>query len=169
MAEEHHIANLDPSAFFTLHDFDNDGFWSGDEIRRTYGLNDESSKDVEEARKANVVKVVQEMFDKNGDGLITREEWIEGWMKEGKRLPDFGVGAAIGYCYAYADTIVDTDMVAMERNSDHDAKEVEDNTDGHIRLHCLFYCLEYLLLRGGLLQGVEGMVFAFVLALLVAD
>ena len=33
-----------------------------------------------------------ELFDKDGDGTISRDEWMNGWMKEGKRLPDFGVG-----------------------------------------------------------------------------
>lgn len=32
-----------------------------------------------------------EIFDKNGDGQISREEWMDGWVKEGKRLPDFEV------------------------------------------------------------------------------
>lgn len=92
MAEEHHIANLDPSAFFTLHDYDSSGQWSPDEIRQTYGLDDESAKDVPVEKKTNAVQEVIGMFDKDGDGAISREEWMTGWVKEGKRLPDFGVG-----------------------------------------------------------------------------
>lgn len=95
MAEEHHIANLDPSAFFTLHDYDSSGQWSPDEIRRTYGFDDESAKDVPLEKKTNAVQEVIGMFDKDGDGGISREEWMDGWVKEGKRLPDFGVGCHI--------------------------------------------------------------------------
>lgn len=91
MAEEHHIANLDPSAFFTLHDYDSSGHWSADEIRRTYGLDDESAKDVPMEKKSNAVQEVIGMFDRDGDGGISREEWMDGWVKDGKRLPDFGV------------------------------------------------------------------------------
>ena len=90
--EEHHIANLDPSAFFSLHDFNNDGIWTSEEIRRTYGLDDESVKDIDEGRKGDIVQIAQGIFDRNEDGVITREEWMDGWVKEGKRLPDFGVG-----------------------------------------------------------------------------
>lgn len=95
MAEEHHIANLDPSAFFTMHDYDASGSWTGDEIRRTYGLDDGSAKDVDELKKKHIVKVVTETFDRDGDGVVSREEWVNGWVKEGKRLPDFGVGITI--------------------------------------------------------------------------
>ncbi|MCJ1451597.1 hypothetical protein MMC28_001937 [Mycoblastus sanguinarius] len=92
MAEEHHIANLDPSAFFTLHDYDSSGTWTAEEIRRTYGLDDESTREIDQGKKEDVTKVVVELFDKDGDGTISRDEWMNGWMKEGKRLPDFGVG-----------------------------------------------------------------------------
>ena len=92
MAEEHHIANLDPSAFFALHDYDSSGHWSPDEIRRTYGLDDESAKDVPQERKSSAVQEVVQLFDKDGDGAISRDEWMDGWVKEGKRLPDLGVG-----------------------------------------------------------------------------
>ena len=91
MVEEHHIANIDPSAFFTLHDYDSSGHWSPDEIRRTYGFDDESAKDVPLEKKTNAVQEVIGMFDRDGDGGISREEWMDGWVKEGKRLPDFGV------------------------------------------------------------------------------
>lgn len=95
MAEEHHIANLDPSAFFTLHDYDSSGQWSPEDIRRTYGLDDESAKDVPLEKKANAVNEVVGMFDRDGDGAISREEWMDGWVKDGKRLPDFGVSCHI--------------------------------------------------------------------------
>lgn len=83
---------MDPASFFTLHDYDNSGSWMVADIRRTYGLDDESAKDIVEEKKADVVKGVLELFDKNGDGVVERGEWMNGWVKEGKRLPDFGVG-----------------------------------------------------------------------------
>lgn len=92
MISEHHISNFDPGAFFTLHDFDSSLTWTADEIRRMYGLDDESSmKDVEEAKKAEVVRSTIEKFDQDGDGAIGRREWMEGW-RAGKRLQDFGLG-----------------------------------------------------------------------------
>lgn len=45
MAEEHHLSNFDAPSFFTLHDFNSDGSWTPDEVRRMYGLDDESLKD----------------------------------------------------------------------------------------------------------------------------
>lgn len=92
MISEHHISNFDPGAFFTLHDFDSSLTWTADEIRRMYGLDDESSmKGVDEAKKAEVVHSTIEKFDMDGDGAIGRGEWMEGW-RAGKRLEDFGLG-----------------------------------------------------------------------------
>lgn len=45
MIEEHHVSNFDAPSFFTLHDFNGDGSWTGEEVRRFYGLDDESLKD----------------------------------------------------------------------------------------------------------------------------
>lgn len=39
------MSSFDSSSFFTLHDFNGDGVWTGDEVRRFYGLDDESLKD----------------------------------------------------------------------------------------------------------------------------
>lgn len=91
MAEEHHISNFDPGAFFTLHDFDSSLTWSADEIRRLYGLDDESTKNVDEGKKAEVVRKTLETFDRDNDGLVERDEWLQGW-RAGKRLEDFGLG-----------------------------------------------------------------------------
>lgn len=91
MAEEHHIANMDPPSFFSLHDYDYNGVWTRDEIRRTYGLDDESAKNIDSAKKDSVVDTVMSIFDKSGDGTIDRDEFLDGWWQDGKRLPDFGV------------------------------------------------------------------------------
>ena len=140
MAEEHHIANLDPSAFFTLHDFDNDGSWTGEEIRRTYGLDDESAKDIDESKKADVVRTVKELFDKDGDGVISREEWMDRWVKDGKRLPDFGVGIG-SYC------------TRLDMRGYGDRAGAEG-----------FPWSEYLLLQGGWRAVMDTIVYATLLA-----
>lgn len=93
--EEHHISNLDPGAFFSLHDYDYSATWTPEEIRRTYGLNDESTKDVSEEKREQVVKGVMDLFDEDQDGAISREEWLHAWTA-GRRLPDFGV------CFPFA-------------------------------------------------------------------
>jgi hypothetical protein len=46
MAEEHHLAGFDTPSFFTLHDFNSDGFWTPEEVRRMYGMDDESLKHI---------------------------------------------------------------------------------------------------------------------------
>lgn len=90
MIEEHHISNFDPGAFFSLHDYDSSTAWTPGEILRTYGLDDASSKDVSESKRQEVVRGVLDLFDQNGDGIISRDEWVVRWGRGG-RLPDFGV------------------------------------------------------------------------------
>ena len=51
MAEEHHLTGFDAPSFFTLHDFNSDGSWTPDEVRRMYGLDDETLKDTAPAVK----------------------------------------------------------------------------------------------------------------------
>lgn len=62
------------------------------EIRRTYGLDDESAKDVAESKKEEVVRVTLEEWDENHDGLIDWGEFVYGWRDKGKRMRDFGTG-----------------------------------------------------------------------------
>ncbi|KAI9809965.1 MAG: hypothetical protein M1825_000398 [Sarcosagium campestre] len=91
MAEEHHISNFDPGAFFSLHDFDNSESWTSDEILRTYGLEDPSMAHVSEARRHEVVIEVLKLLDKNHNGIVERDEWMD-FCKSGGHLPDFGLG-----------------------------------------------------------------------------
>jgi len=93
LTEEHHISNFDAGAFFSLHDYDSSGGWTADDVSRTYGLDDESMKDVSAEKRREVVDDVMRRFDKDGDGVVSRGEWLEGW-RGGERLQDFGVGDA---------------------------------------------------------------------------
>ncbi|KAL8702247.1 MAG: hypothetical protein Q9201_004509 [Fulgogasparrea decipioides] len=132
MAEEHHISNFDPGAFFTLHDFDSSLSWTADEIRRMYGLDDESMKGVDESKKAEVVRKTLEVFDRDVDGVIEKEEWMNGW-RGGKRLEDFGLGPG-----HHGDDEYEYEIHHFEKFHDENTKE-EDLTHPedieHFRKH----------------------------------
>lgn len=89
--EEHHIGSFDAPSFFTLHDYDSSGAWTPDEVRKTYGLDDESNSRASEARKQEAVITVFKLFDPHDTGYITRDEWLKA-IAAGKRLPDLGFG-----------------------------------------------------------------------------
>lgn len=91
MAEEHHITSFDSGTFFTLHDYDSTGKWSAEDVRKTYGLLDESAATIPQTKKDDVVRIVFQMYDKDGDGFITKDEYLEG-INSGLKLPDFGTG-----------------------------------------------------------------------------
>lgn len=91
MAEEHHADDFDAGSFFALHDYNSDGQWEPDEILRTYGLFDESNKQVTEDRKKEIVREVLRLADNNKDGVISKDEF-DIFMIEGGTLPDFGTG-----------------------------------------------------------------------------
>ncbi|KAA8652510.1 hypothetical protein EYZ11_007680 [Aspergillus tanneri] len=91
MQEEHHVDNFDASSFFILHDYDDSGTWTADEIRKTYGLDDESNAGVSEERKQQAVQEVFALFDPANTGVITSDSWMQ-ILSKGTRLPDFGFG-----------------------------------------------------------------------------
>ncbi|KAL2116493.1 hypothetical protein VTJ04DRAFT_8661 [Mycothermus thermophilus] len=92
MAEEHHLDQFDAASFFALHDFNGDGNWDAEEIQRTYGLMDPSNAHVPDDRKAIVSRHVMTLIDSNGDGLVTRDEFVHFIDVEHKTLPDMGTG-----------------------------------------------------------------------------
>ncbi|KAK5044406.1 hypothetical protein LTR84_011278 [Exophiala bonariae] len=91
LQEEHHISNFDAPSFFSLHDFNNDGAWTPDEVRRIYGLDDESLQTTPAETKDRVVLDVFKIFDPTGTGLITRAAWVDA-SRAGKKLPDSKLG-----------------------------------------------------------------------------
>ncbi|KAH7320973.1 putative calcium ion binding protein [Stachybotrys elegans] len=91
MAEEHHMAYWDNDSFFALHDYNSDGNWQRDEIMRTYGLRDESNKNMAQTEKDRIINHLINIMDLNGDGVVSRNEWTD-FVSEGKTLPDMGTG-----------------------------------------------------------------------------
>lgn len=89
--EEHHIAGWDANSFFALHDYDSNGRWEGSEMQRTYGLMDVSNKELLQSRKDEVLKILLDLLDQDGDFSVTLEEW-NNFIAQGKTLPDLGTG-----------------------------------------------------------------------------
>ncbi|RDW66092.1 hypothetical protein BP6252_09727 [Coleophoma cylindrospora] len=88
---EHHIANFDPGAFFTIHDYDGSGDWDMSELLKTYGMEDQTAKDVTQQKKDDMKRVLLDMLDKDHDGRISKDEWM-GFCANKGVLPDFGTG-----------------------------------------------------------------------------
>ncbi|KAH0013373.1 putative secretory pathway protein, partial [Aureobasidium melanogenum] len=91
MAEEHHINSFDAGSFFNLHDYDSSGTWTPDDIRKTYGLKDESTKDLPDEKKEEVVRKILDLFDKDKSGSVSYAEFLIA-DAHGIKLPDFGYG-----------------------------------------------------------------------------
>lgn len=91
MQEEHHIYNFDAGAFFHLHDFDNSGTWTRDEVLRTYGLEQPDSTETEET-KEHVWKTVSELIGAGSKGITMHD--FQAFVNSGNTLPDFDVGFA---------------------------------------------------------------------------
>jgi len=56
----------------------------------TYGLKDESTKDVSEQKKAEVVAAIMRLIDYDNNGRISKAEFLR-FTDGGGELPDFGV------------------------------------------------------------------------------
>jgi Ca2+-binding EF-hand superfamily protein len=89
--EEHHIDYFDASSFFVLHDYDSSGAWTPDEVKKTYGMEDESNAALTEEQKQEALREVFSLFDPANTGFISRDNWMR-LIADGVRLPDFGFG-----------------------------------------------------------------------------
>jgi hypothetical protein len=74
-----------------LHDYNSDGQWQPDEILRTYGLMDESNKDLPLSRRDEIIDQILTLLDENDDGEVSAAE-LRAFMDAGKTLPDVGTG-----------------------------------------------------------------------------
>jgi hypothetical protein len=85
------MAGWDPRSFFTLHDFNSDGIWQGEEILRTYGLYDDSNKHITPERRGQILDELMSLMDTDGDRAVSAEEFVL-FIVSGKTLPDMGTG-----------------------------------------------------------------------------
>ena len=76
-----------------MHDYDSSGGWTPDEVRRTYGLEDESNKGISAEKREEVTRETFRVFDVDKNGIIEQEEFESGW-EEGRRLRDFEVSVS---------------------------------------------------------------------------
>ncbi|KZZ89527.1 EF hand domain containing protein [Ascosphaera apis ARSEF 7405] len=130
--KEHHIGNFDPSSFFYLHDYDNSGAWTTDEVRRTYGMDDSSNSGVSEDRKQQALREIFAVFDPWRTGSITRDEFVQ-LSLSGKKLPDVGLGPG-----HHGDIEYEYEIHHFEKFHGDDATEEELNHPEdieHFRLH----------------------------------
>ncbi|KAJ5713348.1 uncharacterized protein N7483_010529 [Penicillium malachiteum] len=132
MMEEHHIEGFDAPSFFLLHDYDSSGAWTTDEVRKTYGMDDESNKDMSESQKKDAIRQVFDLFDPENTGFITQESWVKG-IAAGTKLPDLGCGPG-----HHGDIEYEYEIHHFEKYHGDDATEEELNHPEdieHFRLH----------------------------------
>lgn len=119
--EEHHIDGFDAPSFFVLHDYDNSGAWTTDEVRKTYGMDHESNDAMTESQKTEAVRRVFDLFDPQNTGFITREDWLTA-VAAGTRLPDLGCGPG-----HHGDIELEYEIHHFEKYHGDDATEEELN------------------------------------------
>ncbi|OLL27089.1 putative calcium-binding protein [Neolecta irregularis DAH-3] len=94
MQDEHNIYAYDANSFFTLHDLNNDGVWDSHEIRALYGTDHDAN--IPEHISQSIEKTVLDAIDRNRDGVISLNEWLE-YKKNGGSLPDPGITYNFGH------------------------------------------------------------------------
>lgn len=131
-SEEHHIEGFDAPSFFTMHDYDSSGVWTTDEVRQTYGMDDESNNGVSESRKTEAIRQVFDLFDRDNTGFISRDAWLKA-VADGVRLPDLGFGPG-----HHGDLEYEYEIHHFEKFHGEDATEEElthPEDIEHFRLH----------------------------------
>ncbi|KAJ5746113.1 hypothetical protein N7520_011295 [Penicillium odoratum] len=132
MMEEHHIEGFDAPSFFMMHDYDSSGLWTTDEVRQTYGMDDESNNGVSESRKTEGIRQVFDLFDPDNTGFISRDAWLKA-VADGVRLPDLGFGPG-----HHGDIEYEYEIHHFEKFHGEDATEEElthPEDIEHFRLH----------------------------------
>lgn len=104
MKSEHHISAFDMASFFQLHDLDRNNVLDRAEIEAIYGVHHSLSRkhspdaEIHDEKADRIVKEVFRRLDKNGDGMITRAEFIAGGPSGLPLFPEYGKHA-LGHHY----------------------------------------------------------------------
>ncbi|KAK9462417.1 uncharacterized protein V1516DRAFT_670211 [Lipomyces oligophaga] len=98
MREEHNINSYDAKSFFLIHDSDNSGFWTRQDILSIYGVlnpvdpTGHRKDPITPAEQEDVYQSVLKLTDLNHDGSVSLDEWLA-FSQNGNSLPDLGFGA----------------------------------------------------------------------------
>ncbi|KAI9263761.1 hypothetical protein BY458DRAFT_514266 [Sporodiniella umbellata] len=76
MKEVHRMEVGDNTAFFKIHDLNNDGNWSREEIENMYAL--ERKVDPLSEHIKHLVQTVLDTMDTDKDGLVSQKEYMDG-------------------------------------------------------------------------------------------
>lgn len=99
---EHILNHQITESFFKLHDLNRDGILDRSELEAIYGLHHETSREksnTDEEHKIKtdaILKKVLDTLDQNGDGVITKTEFVSAG-REG--LPEFSDHEGLGHHY----------------------------------------------------------------------
>ncbi|RMY27282.1 hypothetical protein D0866_10265 [Hortaea werneckii] len=130
--EEHHITSFDAGSFFNLHDYDSSNEWTAEDLLKTYGLKDESTKHISQADKDKAVQEAIKTFDRDGSGTISFAEYTIG-SAQGLKLPDFGFGPG-----HHGDDEYEYEIHHFEKYHDENTKEedlIHPEDIEHFRKH----------------------------------
>ncbi|KAG7927242.1 hypothetical protein KL925_002613 [Ogataea polymorpha] len=109
MKQEHDLDHADAKSVFILHDTRNAKRLSKLDILRMYGLlreevvgrgdgtgSHDDTEVITDDMKNHLVQQVMSLIDKDGDGEISFDEWME-YSSKGREFPDFGYGPGHEY------------------------------------------------------------------------
>ncbi|KAH3668881.1 hypothetical protein OGAPHI_002636 [Ogataea philodendri] len=147
MKEEHNLDHADPSSVFLLHDYRNVKRLNDKDILRMYGLmreeivgkgdgtgSHDNTEIITKEMKNDLVRKVMALIDKNGDGEISFEEWLE-YSKNGGEFPDFGFGP--GHEYDFEEEYEKHHWLQYHAESDPDVNIQHAEDIEHELLHHL--------------------------------
>lgn len=104
MRTEHHINAFNLGSAFALHDLDRNGILDRAEIEAIYGVHHSESKkhspnhEVHDEKADKIVGAVLRAMDTNGDGLITKKEFIDAGPNGLPIFPEYNIGS-LGHHY----------------------------------------------------------------------
>ena len=104
MRTEHHINAFNLGSAFALHDLDRNGVLDRAEIEAIYGVHHSESKkhsstaEVHDEKADKIVNAVLRAMDTNGDGLITKKEFVDAGPNGLPIFPEYNIGS-LGHHY----------------------------------------------------------------------
>lgn len=145
MSHEHDLDDFTPSAFFQLHAVSDPDLLTSNDILRMYGLqrdevvgqgdgmgDHDKSEDISPELKGKVVNTIMGLMDKDHDGTIDMDEWLE-YSSNGGEFPDFGLGP--GHEYDFEEEYEKHHWLKYHAENDPDVEILHKEDIEHELLH----------------------------------